>query len=97
MVRSMKAPRYTISHSVRSPRPSEAHNISVSTILAHPQPLSLPHIKYKILHKSYGRLGDKCQKSQDWTSCDVCTRTLPYAGRYAADCIARDIALRRKF
>ena len=66
-------PQSTVTLSLRGP------HISVSTILAHPLPMSLPHIKYKILYMSYGRLGAKCQKSQDWTSRDVysalCTRS----------------------
>jgi len=35
-----------------------------------------PSYKYKILYMNYGRFGDKCQKSQEWTSRDVCT--LPF-------------------
>jgi hypothetical protein len=63
-------PQSTVTSSLRGP------HISVSTSLAHPQPISLPHIKYKILYLNYGRLGDKYEKSQDWTSCDMCT--LPF-------------------
>jgi len=63
-------PQSTVTLSLGDP------HISISTILANPLPMSLPHIKYKILYMRYGRLGDKCQTSQDWTSCDGCT--LPF-------------------